>query len=153
MILRLFIISLVFLLSSGSFAMECVASKLKDKFESADFVFMGTVVQREKIQDNGNGICWNKGELCGPKVATLAVEEIWKGNMALKDVRVYSEDACYCVGTYYELDQRYIVYGNAVDSENFEIHGMGACYSEIFDDKYSKKTIKKLNKFRKSIDK
>ncbi len=113
-------------------ASQCVIQDMDSLYKKADFVFEGEVISREKISDNENKICWDKGENCGSKIATLSVGEVWKGG--LKDsTSVLSVDACYCLGTYFKVAEKKIVFAVKSDDSRFDMKDLGACATRPID--------------------
>ena len=143
---------LVFSFSMPSIAMTCMTEKVKKRFKEADFVFVAAVTAREKLNEESDGICWSEGESCGAKIATVEVGEIWKGEFKSGEASIYSEDGCYCLGTYFPIGSKYVVFGKKSDSTQYDIRDMGACWTESYE-YVENKTLKKLNKLRKKANK
>lgn len=128
-----------------SFAMQCIPESVEKYYKKADFVFEATVVERNKIADEGKGICWSEGETCGPKIANVKVERTWKGDFPSSNTSLYSEDGCYCLGTYLLVGERYLVFGKKSSQKEFEVLDMGACATELIGN-VEPKRLKKLDK-------
>lgn len=103
------------LLPEAAPAKQCVPAPFEDSVKEADVIFEGTVIKREPYDTSGNeSICWkqdtNSKELCGGKLATFLITQVWKGAEAGNIIQAYSEDACYCLGNYFEKGKKYIVF-------------------------------------------
>jgi hypothetical protein len=91
------------------YAMMCEKQSIDEVISQAEAVFSGRVqsvrfVPRAII---GQSMCWEhrpEAPECGAKVATVAVHRIWKGELR-REVSVYSEDACYCLGAYFRAGE------------------------------------------------
>ena len=112
-------------------AMQCIQEPVETYYKNADFVFEATVVGRTKVSGEDNGICWSKGESCGPKVADVKVGRAWKGEFLSANTSIYSEDGCYCLGTYFNVGEKYLVFGKKSAEKEYEILDMGACATEL----------------------
>lgn len=141
--LVLFVALMIF--GDTSLAMQCIRESVEKYYKIADFVFEATVVERTKIADQGNGICWSEGEICGPKIAGVKVERTWKGTFPSGNTSIYSEDGCYCLGTYFNVGEKYLVFGKKSSQKEFEVLDMGACATELIAN-VEPKPLKKLDK-------
>jgi hypothetical protein len=91
--------------SGDSRAMQCARQPLNEVFDEADAIFAGRISAVHFLPEPSSpGLCWYDGVKCGEKIATVEVGRTWKGEVE-KTAYVYSEDACYCLGTYFEKDQ------------------------------------------------
>lgn len=149
---NLLLILLVLSFSQSSIAMTCMTEKVTKKFKKADFVFEAKVKSRLKLDQETDGICWAEGESCGSKIATVEIGEVWKGKFDSLETTVYSEDGCYCLGTYLPVGSRYVVFGKKSDSGQYEVSDMGACWTEPYEH-VEKKTFKELTKLKKRANK
>lgn len=93
----------------------------------------------------GEGICWSEGETCGPKIADVSVGKIWKGKLPSSNTSIYSKDGCYCLGTYFNVGEKYLVFGNKSSQKEFEILDMGACATELISG-VNPRRLKKLDR-------
>jgi hypothetical protein len=145
---RIGLVSLCLLLSPVTFAMTCIRPEAADVFAKADFVFEATVQMREKIDaPEGPSVCWTEGERCGPKIATLRVERVWKGEPG-QHVTIRSIDGCYCLGTYFSLGDRYIVFATRATGESYDMDDMGACATELLANAERRGFVETLNALR-----
>jgi hypothetical protein len=139
------IVSLCLLLSPVTFAMTCVRPDPAELFAKADFIFEATVERRQKVDPPpGPSVCWTEGERCGPKVATLQVGRVWKGNPG-RVVTVRSIDGCYCLGTYFSLGDRYIVFATRAAGDAHDMDDMGACATELLANAEQRGFVETLN--------
>ena len=123
---------LCLLLSPATFAMTCRRPEPAALFAKADFIFEATVETRlkEYFEPAGPSICWTEGERCGPKIATLRVGRVWKGEPDQR-VTIRSIDGCYCLGTYLLVGERYVVFGTRAAGDTYDMDDMGACATEL----------------------
>ena len=110
-------------------AMTCVRPPLEQLFARADFVFEATVETRHKLDVPPDPICWTAGDRCGPKIATLRVQRVWKGQPG-EQTAIRSGDACYCLGTYLMPGERYVIFAIRASGGGSEMTDMGACATE-----------------------
>ena len=142
-------------------AKQCAPGKFEDNAKTADIIFEGKVIEREPHEiTSRKSICWQQesgnNALCGGKLATFEINTLWKGDYTEKTIEVYSEDACYCLGNYFEEDKNYIVFGYKNSSvpdwkTTFSTAG-SVCQGTIplANHTVSKETRKQLdNKFKK----
>src|SRR5687768_7719634 len=109
------------------FAATCIRPEAAVLFAKADFIFEATVEMRQKeTVDVPDGVCSTDGERCGPKVATLRVGRIWKGEPDQR-VTIRSIDGCNCLGTYFLVGDRYLVFGTRATRDAYDMDDMGAC--------------------------
>ncbi len=80
----------------------------------SDVVFKAVVTKRNRVKKNDpdakNNFCWKYSEDqpdCGPKTAHLKFKKIWKGKLE-ELPSIYSEDACYRLGSYLFKDETYV---------------------------------------------
>ena len=134
------------LLSPVTFAMTCTRPEVAALFAKADFIFEATVEtrQKEKVDSPVQGVCWTEGERCGPKVATLRVGRVWKGEPG-QNVTMRSIDGCYCLGTYLFVGTRYLVFATRATAAGHDVDDMGACATEIFDQAEKRGVTETLN--------
>jgi hypothetical protein len=123
-----------FLLAPVTFATTCMRPEPAALFARADFIFEATVEarQKEKVDPAGPTVCWTEGERCGPKVATLRVGRVWKGEPGPR-VTMRSIDACYCLGTYLLAGERYVVFATRAAVDAYDMDDMGACATELLN--------------------
>jgi hypothetical protein len=57
--------------------------------------------------------------------------KIWKGEFPSSNTSIYSEDGCYCLGTYFNVGEKYLVFGKKSTDKGYEILDMGACATEL----------------------
>lgn len=146
--LKICSVFLMVVLSSSATAMMCVQEELDKRYEAADYIFEATVQSREKLSKKSGEIspCSIKKQHCGPKIATATVGKIWKGNVDKDTTTIFSIDACYCLGTYLLVGEKYIVFGKKSKNEGYQVHDIGACFTEPYDKHVIKRQlIKKLN--------
>jgi hypothetical protein len=120
------------LLAPGAFATTCIRPEPATLFAKADFIFEGTVETRRKEPVDaaaGSSVCWTQGARCGPKVATLRVGRVWKGAPG-QQVTIRSIDACYCLGTYFSVGDRYVVFAARAAGDAHDMDDMGGCATE-----------------------
>jgi hypothetical protein len=127
------IVAIALVLSPSTFAMMCFRPEPAVLIAKADYIFEATVVARQKIDEPAAAaapsICWREGERCGPKIATLRVGRVWKGDPG-PDVTIRSIDGCYCLGTYLFVGDRYIVFATRAAGDAYDMDDMGACATE-----------------------
>lgn len=88
-----------------SWAMLCTQQPLDEVIENADAIFTGRIRSVDFLPEPSSpSLCRYDGVKCGGKIATVQVRRVWKGEVE-KTAYVYSEDACYCLGTYFEKGQ------------------------------------------------
>jgi len=130
---KLLIVIFCFCFSRSSIAMTCIADEISARYNQADFVFEATVTKRQKLEEPVNGICPARGTTCGAKIATVNIGEVWKGQFAAGETTIYSEDACNCLGTFFPVGAKYIVFGKKSDQQQYQVRDMGACWTEDYD--------------------
>lgn len=126
------LITMCLLVSPSMLAMTCMRPEPAALIAKADYIFEATVVARQKIDEPAAqppSICWTEGERCGPKIATLRVGRVWKGDPG-QDVTIRSIDGCYCLGTYLFVGDRYIVFATRAAGDAYDMDDMGACATE-----------------------
>jgi hypothetical protein len=139
------IFSVCLLLSPVTFATMCTRPEPAALFARADFIFEATVEMRQKEKvDVPDGMCWTEGERCGPKVATLRVGRVWKGDPD-QHVTIRSIDGCYCLGTYLFVGDRYLVFATRAAGDTYDMDDMGACATELLANAEKRGFIETLN--------
>jgi hypothetical protein len=129
--MRTIAVFICLLLAPVTFAMTtCIRPEPAALFAKADFIFEATVELRQKETGNvSDGTCWTEGERCGPKVATLRVGRVWKGEPGQR-VTIRSIDGCYCLGTYFSVGDRYVVFATRAAGDAYDMNDMGACATD-----------------------
>ena len=93
----------VALISVNGSAMMCTQPPLNESIGQADAILSGTIAAVRYLPAEVDELfCWHNQvgrEKCGAKVVEVTVEKVWKGEVE-SSVFVFSEDACYCLGTY-----------------------------------------------------
>lgn len=130
---RLLTVVFCFCFSPASMAMTCIADEIPARYNQADFVFEATVTKRQKLDEPVDELCPAAGETCGAKIVTVNIGEVWKGQFAADETTIYSEDACNCLGTFFPVGARYIVFGKKSDQQQYQVRDMGACRTEDYD--------------------
>lgn len=76
----------------------------------AEVAFVGTVLKVESDPYRPMDLCWDAlhGDDCGGRRVTFELGEALRGNLETQ-VEVVSEDACYCLGSYWEVGSDYLV--------------------------------------------
>lgn len=142
------IISTIFTLYSFySYGQQCIPEELVKLYDESDIIFLGKVVSREfVVEEDGGSNCWTQkiDKNCGSKTALFEIEEIFKGSLTER-VSVYSIDGCYCLGTYFHKNQKYLVFANHSKNEKYPFIDKGACATEPATFANEQGTIKKLN--------
>ena len=104
----------------------------------SEIIFKGQVVLREPVQDKEDSFCVKyskEKQNCGGKIATFKISKIWKGDKSLKNAKVFSGDACLCLGRYFLVGEEYIVFTNKnhdrsdISAEYFGAHACGGTMS------------------------
>ncbi len=119
-ILTLSLIVLFLSISTNAYAMQCVPKKFDEIVQQSDLVFTGKVIKRDAFNEDVDSFCWkysSDNPSCGSKVAVFEINKVWKGDVQKSTVSVYSGDACYCVGSYFNLGEEYIVFANKNSSK------------------------------------
>ena len=134
--------------NSSTAAMTCSPIPFDEAIQQADVIFQGTVIARESLSNSSNGLCWQRSEGyysdCGPKIATFDVHKIWKGDVD-SSVKVFSEDACYCLGNYFEMDSELIVFARQEDVSDAELLAQDVCHGTSYVNSNSNELIENLN--------
>jgi hypothetical protein len=92
-------------------ASECEPQSPKAIAATAQVAFLGTVISVEESSYKPSQRCWDRathGPKCGGKLVTLQVTDRIRGQVDSK-VTVMSEDACYCLGPYWDSGMQYLV--------------------------------------------
>lgn len=99
--------------------MTCLPKSFEDNFKNADFIFMGTVIERTAFKEANklDAQPTKDDPHCGSKTATFEISKIWKGSNTHKTTTVYSMDACFGLGAYFEPNGHYIVFANSNEKE------------------------------------
>lgn len=143
------LVAALMIFSEASLAMQCIPEPVEKYYERADFVFEATVVERTKVSGEGNGICRSEGESCGGKIAEVSVGRTWKGEFQSGNTSIYSQDGCYCLGTYFNVGEKYLVFGMKSPESGYEISDMGACATALINN-VEPKQLKKLAELKGS---
>jgi hypothetical protein len=111
------LMALFIMAASPALAMQCMPRPLEENVKAADIVFLGKVTAREPVEyKDEDSICWQRSEkmpLCGGKIAAFTVSKWWKGAPPDQtSIRVFSNDACYCLGSVFETGKEYLVFAN-----------------------------------------
>jgi hypothetical protein len=139
------IFSVCLLLSPVTFATTCIRPEPAALFAKADFIFEAIVETRQKEQGGvPAGVCWTEGDRCGPKVATLRVGRVWKGELG-EHVTIRSIDGCYCLGTYLFVGDRYVVFATRAPGDTYDMDDMGGCATELMANAEKRGFIETLN--------
>ena len=137
------------IISAAVHGMTCAPEATEKLFSKADFIFAGKVVERQKLREQPGGLCWMDGDKCGAKIATMKVGKVWKGTPGER-ITVYSEDACYCLGTYFDVGKKYLVFGVNSQDDAYSVKDLGACATDLYRYAKREKRIKELNKLKKA---
>ena len=125
--LRVLACGFAFLIASTEVTSStCAPTPLATAFEGADYVFEGAVTARSRIESSTDELCTMRGELCGSKVAEFSVSQVWKGSLDTATT-VYSQDACLCLGSYFEEGDRYIVFAMKSRGQDYALEESQAC--------------------------
>jgi hypothetical protein len=92
-------------------ASECTPLTPEAIAKGAEIAFVGRVKTVGDSSYKPNRYCWERSERnsrCGGKLVTLEVSERLRGNIP-NTVTVVAEDACYCLGPYWDRESRYLV--------------------------------------------
>ncbi len=144
-------ISIVFMFifcASSTTAMTCSPIPFDEAIQQADVIFKGTVIDREPLSNRSNGLCWEQSEGyysdCGSKIATFDVHQLWKGDVD-SSVKVFSEDACYCLGNYFKMGSELIVFARLEDVHNADLIAQDVCHGTSMINSDSSELIENLN--------
>lgn len=110
-------------------AMQCTIDVVPIQWRQAEFIFLGTIIEIEKLPMESAAMVGLKGDNCGAKVATFTVEMVWKGSFSSDSTKVFSWDSCYGLGSFFEEDSKYILFGNAAQSDDLNLVDLGACHT------------------------
>lgn len=101
-----------------AFASTCMRMEPHEVAKRAEVAFVGTVLKVEADPYRPWELCWDAshGDDCGGKRVTFELAEVLRGRLE-KRVEVISEDACYCLGSYWEVGSDYLVIAE-VDEAN-----------------------------------
>ena len=91
-------------------ASTCARLPPAEVANQAEVAFVGTVLEAERDSYRPRRTCWgaSRGPKCGGKRVTFAVVEVLRGDVDDR-VELLSEDACYCLGSYWEVGDAYLV--------------------------------------------
>lgn len=135
------------LASSNVNAMQCAEQPFEIMVDKARAIFVGEVVARKRIKSQP-GRCWQSSSEtsnCGSKVATFKVERIWKGSIS-ENAKVFSEDACYCLGSYFEVGDKYLVFARQHSGLEADFKTNNICLgTRSLSNSTSQQLIKQLN--------
>ncbi len=97
-------------IAERAMASTCEPMSPANAAEHAEVAFVGTVLQVDRDPYRPRHLCWDEshGSHCGGKRVTFAVEEVLRGELGEK-VELVSEDACYCLGSYWDVGDAYLV--------------------------------------------
>lgn len=131
-------------------ATQCSPKKFDVITKQADVIFIGKVTKRIPLDEEdkyGEKYLPSEPE-CGSKIATFDVYKTWKGNLK-SETTVYSKGACFNVGSYFKLDNLYIVFANVNTkdvSAQYMIGDICDGTKNIFDEEsHTIEIIKKLD--------
>jgi hypothetical protein len=130
-----------------TFATTCTRPEPAALFAKADVIFEATVEtrQKEKVAEPAEpSVCWTEGDKCGPKIATLVVGRVWKGQPGRR-VTLRSIDGCYCLGTYLVVGDRYVVFATRAAGDAYDMDDMGGCATELVVNAEKRGFIETLN--------
>ena len=97
------------LASLPSFAMKCKLVDPERVVSAAEIAFVGRVSSVTPSEYAPSAVCKHKpGGRCGGKIATLKVMKNLRGQTA-PEVTVLAEDACNCLGAYFNHGAEYLV--------------------------------------------
>lgn len=113
--------------------MLCIPDPIEKLYLESDVVFEAVVVKRtrtKEINPKWKKICWRYSErqpTCGPKIALLKLIKSYKGKVKRLST-IYSEDACYCLGSYLSEGEAYIIFGKSADhKKTYELIATPGC--------------------------
>jgi hypothetical protein len=122
--IALVVIFLMPLPTTRAWSTMCEQETLEQVTAQADAIFSGRILSVRFIPNGITGLhCaahTADAAKCGAKIAAIAEQRVWKGDPHAQ-VLVYSEDWCYCTGTYFQADDEMLLvvrryYGLAYDS-------------------------------------
>jgi hypothetical protein len=97
-------------IAKSAIASTCAPMSPAETAEHAEVAFVGTVVEADRDSYRPRDLCWDEshGAECGGKRVIFAVAEVLRGDVGER-LEVVSEDACYCLGSYWEVGDAYLV--------------------------------------------
>ncbi|WP_395792843.1 hypothetical protein [Aquimonas sp.] len=97
-------------IAERAMASTCEPMSPTNAAEHAKVAFVGTVLQVDRDPYRPRHLCWDEshGSHCGGKRVTFAVVEALRGDVDER-VELVSEDACYCLGSYWDVGDSYLV--------------------------------------------
>ena len=134
---------LILLLSVDVSAMTCLRQEVNELLKSSDYIFTGKVTSRVKVNSEPSEFCWEEGESCGTKIATFEIFDVLKGNIS-SGIRIQSQDACYCLGTYFHSGEHYLVFANNSEGSSV-LEDVGGCATEELGAAISEGVLVELN--------
>ena len=153
--LFLFVVLFGFANAPLGHASQCVPGKFDDIVKQADVIFIGKVIEKQRILTEEEKASAHFPLDCGGKTASFDVYKVWKGEVK-KGVTVYSKDACLDTGSYFMTDNLYVVFANThpkVQFADFHIGDLCDGTTNVFSDKkMTLELIKNLDERFKTID-
>ena len=145
---RLLTLFLVQALVASVGAMECEKQPFDRMDQKATVIFSGTVSKRVSV-DGGAAACDKRSAEkpdCGAKVATFKVNKVWKGKPS-RMLKVFSEDACSCLGSYFKIGDEYLVFAVPPTPERPGIYNANnVCYgTQLISDPAAQEIVERLN--------
>lgn len=97
-------------ISQSAIASSCAPMPPAKVAAQAEVAFVGTVLRVERDSYRPRRSCWgaSRGPNCGGKRVTFAVVEVLRGDLSER-IELVSEDACYCLGSYWDVGDAYLV--------------------------------------------
>lgn len=150
---KIIVVFSLVLLSIDALAMVCEPPSTKELYEKADMVFEAVVEKRIRVKEHDqktdNKYCWEYSEDqpdCGPKTAHLKIKEVWKGKLD-KLHTIFSEDACYCLGSYLLKGENYIFFSKLAEPDKpYALISASSCGGIVLEKNFieDKKILKNL---------
>jgi hypothetical protein len=98
-------------LGTHALASQCVMQAPERIAASAQVAFVGIVTAVQESPYKPSDLCWARSReapQCGGKLVTLQVTESLRGRVSSRTT-VVSEDACYCLGSYWKVGSSYLI--------------------------------------------
>lgn len=116
--MKLCIFFTALLVAADLSAKTCQPMDVDRMYDMAEYVFEGVVNKRTPVKSSIDtcGVGLNNNPLCGPKIAEIQIIKVWKGKLN-ESPKLYSGDACLCLGSYLDLGQKYIVFAASTPSD------------------------------------
>ncbi len=128
--------------------MQCAERPFEAQIAQAEVIFLGKIEARTRVKSKP-GRCWDFSTdkpSCGSKVAMFTVERAWKGSPATH-VDVVSEDGCYCLGSYFEVGDHYLVFARRHAGIEADLRANNICFgTRSLSDPSAQRLIDRLNK-------